>query len=127
MELKWKLHQYTFKPTSYVTDEVRAIMGVKRGTLVAAVAVRIGETFDGTVSITIGDAAGAADGFVAAADVTEGSLGLYAGYGTYFSGANGHLYTEDDTIDLTYNYTSENGDTTTQGLATVYVVYAEIE
>lgn len=123
MELKWKLHQYTFKPTAYDTGEVRAIMGVKRGTLVKAVAVRIGELFDGGAAITVGDAAGAADGFVAAADVTEGTVGLYPGYGTYFSGANGHLYTEDDTIDLTY----ATGDTPTQGLATVYIIYCDLE
>ncbi len=123
MELGFKLHQYTFKPAAYASGEVRAIMGVRRGTWVKAVAVRIGETFDGGAAITIGDAAGAADGFVAGGDVTEGSVGLYAGYGTYFSGANGHLYTTDDTVDLTY----ATGDTPTQGLATVYIIYAEVE
>lgn len=126
MDLKWKTHEYTFKPTAYDTGEVRAIMGVKRGTLVKAVAVRIGEIFDGGASILVGDdvaGGGDVDGFVAAGDVTEGTVGLYPGYGAYFSGRNGRLYTGDDTIDITY----ATGDTPTQGLATVYVVYAELE
>lgn len=122
-ELKVKTHTYTFVPAAYATDEVRKVMGVRRGTWVLGVAVRVGVLFNGVVSITVGDAAGAADGFVAAADVTEGSAGLYPGYGSYFSGANGKLYTGDDTIDLTYDYTSG----TTQGECTVIITYAEIE
>lgn len=123
MELKWKLHQYTFKPAAYGSGEVKAIMSVKRGTWVKAVAVRIGEAFNGTTpTITIGDVAGAANGFVADADVTEETPALYPGYGTYFSATNGHLYTDDDTIDLTFAVTG--GST---GLATVYILYAETE
>ena len=123
MELKWKLHQYTFKPVAYGSGEVKAIMGVKRGTWVKAVAVRIGEAFNGTTPvISVGDDTGDAGGFVAAGDVTEETPELYAGYGSYFSGSNGHLYTDDDTIDLTFTVTG--GST---GLATVYILYAETE
>lgn len=142
MELKWKLHQYTFVPTSYVTDETghpgaRKIMGVKRGTLVSHVAMRVGIQFDGTVAITVGDG-GNASGFMTDANTdVDGSTGLKNGTGEYLitqdtgagtgPNANGKLYTEDDTIDLAYNYTTEDGDTTTKGQVTVYIVYAEIE
>ena len=123
MNLKWKRHVYTFKPVDYAVDEVKAIMGVKRGTYVRAVICRIGELFNGTVTLAIGDGTGAADGFAATTDITQGTVGLYPGYGTYFSGANGYLYTDDDTIDLTYNYTS----VTDQGLATIYIIHCDLE
>lgn len=131
MDLEWKVSTFDFEPTAaqmIVTDPVAyAIMGVKRGTLVAAVAVRIGVVFDGTgMSLVVGDdvaGGGDIDGFVAAADVTEGTLGLYDGYGAYFSGANGRLYTADDTIDITYTGAVD----VTTGQAQIIVVYAEIE
>lgn len=137
MELKWKLHQYTFKPADYTVDETghpgaRKVMDVHRGTLVAFVAMRVGLAFNGTQTISIGDG-DEAEGFLTIAEAATilGAGGLVNGAGIHLvtpdtgSGvsANGKLYTEDDTIDLAYDYTSD----TTQGLATVYIVYAEIE
>ena len=124
MELKWKLHAYTFKPGAYITTETRAIMGVKRGTFVAGVFARLGEAFNGTTpTISVGDVAGAVDGFMLTTNITYATPGLYAGYGSYFSAANGHLYTADDTIDLVYTYNTG----TTTGLVTIYIVYCEME
>lgn len=123
MELEWKLHKYTFKPGAYNTSEVRDIMGVKRGTWVKAVAVRIGEAFNGTTpTISIGDGDDD-EGFAAITDITIATPELYPGYGVFFSASNGKLYTGDDTIELDYIYNTG----TTTGLATVYILYAETE
>lgn len=129
-DVKIKRHIYTFKPASYTGDEVKAIMSVKRGTYVMGVSVRVGEVFNGDTDpkIDIGDVAGDTSGFVdstAVADVDVGTLGLYDGYGSYFATANGKLYTEDDTIDLTFTHAATGSPTT--GLATVYIVYCELE
>lgn len=126
MELKWKLHQYTFRYSQYADSPV-PIMGVRRGTLVTHVAVRVAQTFNNTTSITIGDG-DTADGF---GTVTHDSTRLENLAGVYFdqyldaagAGANGKLYTTDDTIDVTYTAS----DTPSQGLMTIYIVYAEIE
>lgn len=126
MELPLKIHTYTFKPADYAADEVRKVMSVRRGTWVLAVALRVGEAFNGTVTIDIGDdvaGGGDVDGFMTNAQAAIGVTGLKAGYGAYFSGANGKLYATTDTIDITYNYTAG----TTQGECTVIVVYAELE
>ncbi len=123
MKLKWKRHSYSFKPVAYASSEVRVIMGVKRGTFVRAVAVRIGEAFNGTTpTISVGDDTDD-EGFVAMADITIGTPELYAGYGVYFSGINGKIYTVDDTIDLDYIYNTG----TTTGFCTVYILHAAIE
>jgi len=123
MELKWKLHTYTVKPAAYASSEVRDIMGVRRGTFVRAVAVRIGEAFNGTTpTISIGDGDDD-EGFVAMADITIASPALYPGNGVFFSASNGKLYTEDDVIELDYIYNTG----TTTGLCTVYVLYCELE
>ena len=122
MKLKWKLHQYTFKPGAYVTTETRAIMGVKRGTHVRAVIVRIGETFNGTTpTISVGDGDGL-EGYATQDDLGT-AAGLKAGNGLFFSAANGKIYTGDDTVDLRYIYNTG----TTEGLATVYILYTELE
>lgn len=122
-ELKVKTHTYTFKPTAYATTETRAIMGVKRGTWVLGVSVRVGVAFDGTTpTVSIGDGTGATI-FATTAQVDAENTGLKAGYGTAFSGSNGKLYTATDTVDLFYTYTA----LTTAGECTVIVVYADIE
>jgi hypothetical protein len=121
-ELKLKHHTYTFKPTAYATDEVRKVMGVRRGTWVLGVALRVGVAFNGTVTISIGDGDDP-DGFMTTAQAAIGSTGLKAGWGAYFSAANGKLYTTTDTVDITYDYTAD----TTQGECTVIITYAEIE
>lgn len=91
MKLKWKLHTYTFKPGAYITTETRAIMSVKRGTFVRAVAVRIGETFNGTTpTISVGDGDDL-EGYAAETDVGV-AAGLKAGNGVFFSAANGKLH-----------------------------------
>jgi len=133
MELKWKLHKFTFKPADYTATEPRAVMGVKRGTLVANVALRIGEQFNGvTDTIAIGDGTDP-NGFMTTAQAACTVAGLKNGAGEYLAtldsdaGGNtpgaGRLYTADDTIDLVF---TAAGDGTT-GLATVYIIYAETE
>ncbi len=121
MDIEMLLHEYTFKPVAYDASETRAIMGVRRGTLVLGAAIRIGEAFDGTTpTIDVGDTD--TDAFIDATDITIGTPALYPGYGAAFSAANGKLYTDDDTIDLTFVHAT--GST---GLATVYIVYCELE
>ncbi|GAH03947.1 unnamed protein product, partial [marine sediment metagenome] len=44
-------------------------------------------------------------------------------YGVFFSAANGKIYDDDDTVDLRYVYNTG----TTEGLATVYILYTEME
>jgi hypothetical protein len=118
-----KIHTYTFKPTSYTEDETVAIMGVRRGTWVLGVFVRVGVAFTaGAPTISIGDGTGA-EIFAAAADVACTVAGLKAGYGTAFSGANGKLYTTTDTVDLVYTH----ADTTVAGQCTAIIVYTEVE
>lgn len=125
---KIKIHSYTFKPTAYATSETghpgaRKIMGVKRGTWVLGVMLRVGVAFNGTTpTISIGDGASAV-GYMTTAQADIENTGLKAGYGTFFSGANGKLYTTDDTIDLAYTYTA----VTSAGECTAIIVYAEVE
>lgn len=135
MKLKWKLHTFNFEPTLAQLQTVGPtqypVMGVKRGTWVRYVAVRIGVLFDGTTpTLEVGDDDDV-DGYVDAADVTIGTIGLYPGWGAadgFFRAANGKLYTEDDTIEISYTGVAEDGGLeVTQGQAIVYIVYAEIE
>jgi len=131
MDLIWKLQTYDFVPTDYTADKTAVVMGVRRGTLVKGVALRVGEAFDGTgARIEIGDGDDAA-GFMTWSEANVGSTGLKNGGGAELitqpaiglGGVNGKLYTEYDTIDLTFTC----GTTGTTGIATVYVVYALIE
>lgn len=124
MELKWKLHQCNIKWRG--TTGTRIIMDVHRGTLVKAIAVRVGEVFNGISALTIGDS----DDATKFGSVTYGSLQLENLTGEYLctdydSGpnANGKLYTEDNSIRATMTVS----DTPSTGEAIVYVIYAEIE
>lgn len=132
MELKWKLHQFTYKPAVYTATETPVVMGVKRGTLVRAIALRIGEDFTPGKgeTISIGDE----DNPVNYMGTDEAGLtvGLKNATGNYLvtqdtagvtDAANGKLYDDDNKIILTYTGAAE----VVAGLCTVYVVYAEIE
>ena len=132
MELKWKIHKKDYKPSDYTATETVSIMGVRRGTLVRQVALRIGVAFTPgkgeTIDIGVGNDP---DGFMTA---TEAALtaGLKNGAGEYLvtkdtagitTSHNGKLYTEDDTIDLKYTGAGE----VVAGQCTVIIVYCEIE
>lgn len=124
MELKWKLHQCDFVFRG--TTGTRVLMDVHRGTLVKHIAVRVGEIFNGISGITVGDGSDATK----FGTITHGSLQLENLTGEYLCtdydggpNANGKLYTEDDTIIATITVS----DTPTTGVATVYIIYAEIE
>lgn len=126
MESKVKRHVWNFEPTAAQlvdTDPATyVVMGVKRGTRILSAAVRIGVLFDGTgPTISVGDVD--VDGLVDELDITMGTIGLYDGYGAYFSGANGRLYTEDDTVDLVYTGAAD----VTQGQAVVIITYIDEE
>lgn len=125
MELKVKVHTYTFKPAVYATTETRKVMSVRRGTWIMDVAVRVGVAFNGTTpTISIGDGIGTTI-FATITDVACAATGLKHGYGAAFSGMNGKLYTADapDTVDLFYTYTAG----TTTGECTVIITYADLE
>lgn len=130
MELKWKLHQFTFIPDDYaVTQTDVCVMDVHRGTFVRAVAMRVGTPFDGTTpTISIGDGSDAI-GFMTTTEAAAGVAGLKNGIGEYLCtqqsagpNANGKMYTEDDTIDL--DFTSP-GAGCTEGVATVIILYTD--
>lgn len=127
MELKLKKHIFNFDPTAaqlvVVGPTQFCAMGVKRGTWVLGVAVRVGVGFNGTGAVIIVGDDDATNGFVAAADVTEATPGLYDGYGTFFSTTNGKIYTTNDTIELSYTGAAD----ATTGACSVIIVYAELE
>lgn len=125
MELK--KHIYNFNPTAaqlvVVGPTSFGIMGVKRGTRIKSVAVRVGVAFNGTgPTISIGDGTGATI-FATAAQVACAATGLKDGYGTAFSGSNGKLYTGNDTVDLVYTGAAD----VTTGACSVIVTYTEEE
>lgn len=126
MELKWKKHIFNFNPTAaqlvVVGPTTFCAMGVKRGTWIMGVAVRVGVAFNGTgPTVNIGDGTG--NVFATTAQVIPAATGLKHGYGTAFSGSNGKLYTADDTVDLFYGGAVD----VTTGACSVIITYAELE
>lgn len=126
-ELKIKKHVFNFNPTAaqliVVGPTTFGAMGVKRGTWIMDVAVRVGVAFNGTgPAVSIGDGAGA-EIFATAAQVICAATGLKHGWGTAWSASNGKIYTTNDTVDLFY--TGANDVTT--GACSVIVTYAELE
>jgi len=124
MELK--KHVYNFNPTEaqliVVGPTTYHVMGVKRGTRIRSVAVRVGVGFDGTAAaVNIGDGTG--NVFATSAQVIPAAPGLKDGYGTAFSASNGKLYTGDDTVDLFYTGAAN----ATTGACSVIVTYTEEE
>lgn len=91
---------------------------VPKGAMITRVIVRVTEAFNAATTnvLVVGDA-GAADRYVAAADVTEGTIGGY--YGTTATGI-GYEVTQDTTIVAQY---SETGVAATAGAADVIVEF----
>jgi hypothetical protein len=100
----------TWTPASATTDETAALFSVKKGErvlwasalpLVAATAGQVG-------TVSLGDGTAVA-GYIAAFTVTQAASPVntpIGGSGTMLAPSGGKLYTADDTVDVTFDYTS---------------------
>ena len=126
--LNWRKFQVDFVPASYTANETRQIMNVHAGMVIGPIFVRQITAYNGSGTdaiLELGDSD--IDRFMDAGEIDEttgGSTGSFVraagasggGYVLYRS----HLFTEDDTIDVTF--TANTAGTRTTG-RTRFVIY----
>ena len=112
-----------YSPANHQVTATTQLIQMHAGELVIAAFCRITVAFDGGSSdaaLDLGDA-GSTNRFIASADLTETTLGLYQGSGAGLADDLGHLYTADDTIDVVF--TRDTGVDGTEGSADFWIWY----
>lgn len=113
------LHQIYFKhagagngssPDSALpfTDKATGVLTLDAGTVVEKISVVVTTELAGTTAVLVGDATDP-DGFVAAADVTEGTVGAYVGAGAYLASGAIKYYAQDTELAFDFTGTSTAG------------------
>ena len=132
--LNWQKHSVDFVPTDYTADETLAIMNVHAGMVIGLITVRQITAFNGSGTdaiIELGDG-GDIDRLMDAGEIDEttgGATGSFvraagAAAGGYVLYRN-HLYTEDDTIDVTF--TANTAGTRNAGRTRFTIYWARSE
>ena len=117
----------SFTPANHQTTATTALFNMAAGELVVAAFVRITTAFDGGSSdaaLDLGDG-NSTNGFIANADITETTAGIYQGSGARLADDWGFLYTADDTIDVVF--TRDTGADGTVGSADFIIYYVQVE
>ena len=126
--LNWRKFQVDFVPTSYTSDETKQIMNVHAGMVIGPIFVRQITAYNGSGTdaiLELGDSD--IDRYMDAGEIDEttgGSTGSFvraigASGGGYILYRN-HLFTADDTIDVTF--TANTAGTRNAG-RTRFVIY----
>ena len=132
--LNWQKHEILWTPDDYTADSTELIMNVHAGYLIGPILVRQITAYNGSGTAAIlelGDG-GDIDRYMDAGEIDEttgGSTGSFvraagASGGGYVLYRN-HLFTEDDTIDVTF--TANTAGTRNAGATRFTIYWARVE